>query len=902
MRRLHDLLFRLRALTWPRGLERELDDEMSFHLDMATEKLEREGLTPEEARREALRRFGSRARQKDRARWEWGISFVRDLGSDAKLVGRQMRRDPVFGFGTVVTLALGIGANTAIFSIADQALMRAPAVSHGNELIAVYTTCRRGQPRCSSSWPDYLDYRDRSTTLSDLAARSFVPLNVGSQATARLATGALVSGNYFSLLGVPPHAGRLIQPADNPTSGGASVAVLAHEFWREAFGGDPDVVGGTIRLNGAPFEVVGVVPEEFTGLSLSTAPDVYVPIFAGPALGSGVGAASDPDIASDRGSRWVQTLIGRMAPGVNHARVRADMDRLAAAMGEDHPDMRAAIDGVRGITVDRLDGYILPVGSEDELSGFVVMLMAVVAMTLLLAAANLANLQLARGTARAKEIGVRMAVGAGRARVLRQLLTESLVLSLVGGLMGLGVAAGMLSAIGAFELPGGVVISSLGVGLDIRALAFALLLSVITSALFGLVPALRTSRRELVQSVKGDSDRGLGMAPLRKALVAVQVGLCLVLLVGSGLFLRTLRNSLDHELGFEPAGLIAARFNLSLLAYDESRAQSFGEDLVASVRALPGVEAASLSTLVPFQRGGFSGTFAEIDGYEAAPDEEIRIDRVLAGPEYFESIGTRVLEGRPILRSDLEGGPPVAVINRYMAERYWAGRSPVGSTFRISPQDPIEVIGVVENPSWQAIGEAPSPFAFFPQAQSPSLSSRFFTLTARTSDDPRTLLTSVREVFRSLEPGLSLTTLQTMEDQLGAALMPQRMGSTLLTMLGGLALVLAAVGVYGVVSYTVTRRARDIGIRIAVGASGGRILRTMVTEMLIPIAAGLAIGAVAAWFLADAVEAFMFGVSPGDPVTFLTIVGLLLITGVGATLIPARAAARVDPVAVLKAD
>lgn len=902
MRRIRDLLFRLRALLSPGRLEQELDEEMSFHLEMAAEKLERQGLSPDEARRQARRRFGSPARQKDRARWEWGISFLRDIGSDTRLVGRQMRRDPGFAAGAAITLALGIGANTAIFSIADQSLMQEPAVVDGHELVTVYTTCRRGQPRCSSSWMDYEDYRDRSTTLDDLAAYSFAPLNVGDGTTARLATGVLVSGNYFSLLGVTPRAGRLIQPADNRVSAGARVAVLSHDLWETAFGSDLLVLGRTIRLNGAVFEVVGVAPEQFRGLNLSTTPDLYIPLFAGPALGSGVGAASDPAIAEQRGTRWIAGLVGRMSAGSSHARVRADMNLLAAAMGSDYPDTRAAAEGVRGITVDRVSGYIRPTGSEEAMSSFVYMLMGVVGMTLLLAAANLANLQLARGTARAREIGIRMAVGAGRARVLRQLLTESLVLSIVGGALGLAVAAGILRIMGSFQLPGGIVISSLDVGLDGRTLAFTLLLAVATSVLFGLVPALRTSRRDLVESFKGDTAGNLGMAPLRKALVALQVGLCLVLLVGSGLFLKTMRNSLDQSLGFEPEGMITARFNLSLLAYDEPRAQTFGSDLLGRVRAIPGVEAASLSTLVPFQRGGFAGLFAEIDGYEAAPDEEIRIDYVTADTEYFETLGTRVLEGRTIQPSDVEGGPRVAVINRHMAERYWAGRSPVGGTIRLGDDNTVEVIGVVEDPSWQAIGEAASPFVFFAQAQSPSMSDRFFTLTARTSGDPEALLSIVREEFRALEPGLSLTTLQTMEDQVGAALMPQRMGSTLLTMLGGLALILAAAGVYGVVSYTVTRRARDIGIRMAVGASGQRILATLVREMLVPIATGLVIGGVAAWLLGDTVEAFMFGVSPGDPVTFVAITALLFLTALGATLIPAAAAMRVDPVKVLKAD
>ncbi len=314
------------------------------------------------------------------------------------------------------------------------------------------------------------------------------------------------------------------------------------------------------------------------------------------------------------------------------------------------------------------------------------------------------------------------------------------------------------------------------------------------------------------------------------------------------------------------------------------------------------MEAASLSTLVPFLGGGFRGLFAEVDGYEPRPDEEIRLDYVLSDVEIFEALGTRVLEGRSISVTDVEGGPTVGVINLHMAERYWPGRSPIGSTFRLGAEIGVEVIGVVENPTWGAIGEAPTPFVFLPQAQSPELSGGFFTLVARTSGDAGGLLPAIRERFRELEPGLSLTSLQTMDDQVGEALMPQRMGTTLLTMLGALALVLAAVGVYGVVSYTVRRRARDIGIRMAVGASKSRILASVIRDMVLPIGAGLGLGAIGALLLADTAEAFMFGVSPTDPLTFAAITVLLLGVALIATLIPARAATRVDPVDVLRAE
>jgi len=900
MRRIRDLAFRLRALFTRGRMRRDLDEELRFHLDMETEKLVRQGRTPEDAAREARRKFGSPGRQRDRARWAWGLSTLEDAGADLRFVGRQLRRDPGFALGAVLTLGLGIGANTAIFSVADHALLRRPPVEAPERLVAVYTTARRGFPKAASSYPDFVDYRDMSRTFAAMAAYSSVPLNVGEIDTPRLAVGILVTGNYFELLGVRPQLGRPLDPGDDRQGAAERVVVLSHAFWREAFGADPAIVGRTIRLNDSPFVVVGVGPPGFDGLDLSTAADVWIPMFAGPTLGPGAGAASDADVATNRGARWIGTLIGRLAPGASLAGARADMDAVSRRLAERYPDERAAVDGPRGITLDPIDGYLLPVGSEDVLRRFVFLLLAVVGITLLLGSANLANLLLARATARRGEIGVRMALGAGSGRVARQLLTESLVLALLGCGVALAVAWLMLGGLAAFELPGGVSIGDLGVGLDGGVLGFALGLSVLTALLFGLVPALQTSRLDVVRAVKGESARRAGAVPLRKLLVAVQVGLCLVLLAGSGLFIRTMRNSLAADLGFEPAGAVAARFNLSLLGYTEEGGQAFLDGLLAGVRGIPGVEAAGVGTLVPFQDGGFRGAFVEVDGYERRPDEEIRVDYVAVEPGYFEALGIPILEGRGITGGDASGQAPVAVITRFMAERYWEGRSAVGgrmSFFEI----PVEVVGVVDTPVWQAVGEEATAFAFLSQRQLQSTSS-FLTLVARTSGDEAALLPVIRDRFRELDRGLSLTYLSTMDDLVAEALMPQRMGMTLLTMFAALAIVLAAVGVYGVVSYTVRRRARDIGIRIAIGAPRARILGSVLWEMAVPVVAGLLVGGIAAAALARTVATFMYGVSPGDPWTFFVISALLLVVSFGAMLLPARAAARTDPVRVLRAE
>jgi predicted permease len=479
------------------------------------------------------------------------------------------------------------------------------------------------------------------------------------------------------------------------------------------------------------------------------------------------------------------------------------------------------------------------------------------------------------------------------------------MLGLLGGAIGLAVAKVMLDLLGAFDLPGGVSIGALGVGLDGHVLLFALALSLATAMIFGVLPALQATRRDLVSSIKGDSSErpGGSQQRTRKALVAVQVALCLILLVGSGLFIRTLRNSLSVGLGFRPGGVAVARFNLGLLRYGPEQTMAFVKELLERTRGLPGVSDASVATLVPFQAGGFRGTFAEIAGYQPAPEEEIRFDYVLVEPGYFRALGIPLLDGRAIDPSDMEGARPVAVINRHAAERYWPDRAAVGGSMTLAGQLDLEVVGVAEDAAWQQIGEESTPFVFVSLTQNPGGGSGgFLTLVARTPGEAETLLPLLREQFRSIEPELSLTTLRTMEEQLGTALMPQRMGTTLLTLFGALALILAAVGIYGVVSYTVARQAREIGIRIAIGATRFAIVRGVARGMALPVLLGLAVGAVAALALGRTVESFMFRVDPQDPLTYGAIALVLIVVALAATLLPAGRAAKLDPMRVLTTE
>ncbi len=619
-------------------------------------------------------------------------------------------------------------------------------------------------------------------------------------------------------------------------------------------------------------------------------------------------AEDDPIAAAEtffdtRGVRWIQTLVGRLAPGVSVVQARQEMASISRQLAEEYPEDRAAMEGPRSITVDPAPRYILPVGSESDLKRFIWLLFGVVGATLLLATANLANLLLVRASGRRREIGIRLAVGAGRGRLIRQLLTESMTLGLAGGAVGLVVAIWMLDLLSAFQLPGGVSIGALEVGLDSRVLLFALLLSLVTSVAFGLIPALQASRPEVVSSLKGgESERGAGHDRLRKALVAVQVALCLVLLVGSGLFVRALRNSLEFDPGFRSEGVALARFNLALLRYTPEQGGSFVERLLERVRGLPDVTAASVATLVPLQAGGFRGTFVTVSGYHPAPDEEMRVDYLFVEPGYFRALGIPLVRGRVIEAGDRESSRPVMVINQDMARRYWPGRDPLGGIVDFGELQ-LEVVGVVENPVWTGLGESPTPFVFLPLPQYPAFTSNgFLTLLARTAGDPRRLLRALPEELRSLDPQLSISSLQTMKDQLNAALMPQRMGAALLSLFGSLALVLAAVGIYGVVGYTVARQSRSIAIRMALGARDVDVLALVVRGMSATILVGLGAGLLVALALTRTVEAFLFGVGPDDPLTFGVLGIFLASVALVATLLPARRATRMKPMAILRTE
>ena len=890
------------------GYRSEVREEIQFHLDMRAKELEGAGKEPVEARGLALESFGDpdtvefeilemkEHRRNLRPLGEILASIVQDV----RYAGRFLRRDLVFTAAAVATLAFGIGANTAIFSMLDATLLRSPGVADPGSVVAVYTTSRLGAPRSSTSYRDYLDYREFTASLTDLAATSGGgTVNLMDEAGASLVEVEAVTGNYFSLLGVTTELGRPLQPDDDVLRAGAPVAVISHALWRDRFGSDPEIIGRVLRMNGRAIEVVGVARPSFNGLSLGEDTGAWLPLQTGAVL------SGYPDEVWDlRGIRWMGRLVGRLASGATVEQARAELVAVSDRLREEDPEGR----GARSITVDPLGSYLAPIGAEESLPQFVWLLMGVVGSTLLLACANLAGLQLTRASARRGEIGVRIALGAGRGRLMRQLFSESLLLAGVGGAFGLVVAIAILRALGSYELPGGLVVGSLTSTLDYRILAATGVFALLTAVLTGLVPALQSTGPEVALGLHRGESAGTrrGAGRLRRGLVAVQVALCFVLLAGSGLFVRSLRTALGSDLGFDPDHVAVGTFDLRGIGYGGPDAVAFANALRDEVLALPGVQAAALGSVAPFSANGFSGVFATVDGYEPSPDEEIRVDQVFTTPGYFETLGVRLLSGRDFRPEDSGGSVNVAVVSRTMAERYWPAGEAEGKVFRFesgltNEVIVIEVVGVVEDVHWRGIEEEATNFAFLPAAQHPNGRGRF-TVLARTVNDAESVLPGVREAIERLEGNLSLEILSTMDQEVGQVLMPQRVGSVLLSGFGALALLLSAVGVFGLVSYTVREQRRAIGVRMAVGARRSDVVREVALGMVAPLVIGLTLGLMGGMLVDDAAARFLYGVAPGDPVTYGAIAGALFTAMVISTILPARQAAHIDAMRALRSE
>lgn len=810
---------------------------------------------------------------------------MRTLGRDIRYATRRLRKSPGFTFAAVLTLALAIGANTAIFSVAHATLLRPVQVAHPERVVAF---------SWSSSFPDYEEYAARADVFSGVvgvASRERVSLSIDSVSEIRAVS--FVSGNAFDVLGVPPAIGRTLHESDDVREA-PLVAVLSFDYWHARFGGRDDVLGRTIQANGKPVTIVGVAQRGFRGTSLLSTPHLFLPLRGIAQVDTGFFA--QPRLFTSRGAVWI-TVLGRVKDGVTVAQATSAMD---AQYRLQHPP-RGTAEPER-LRLVPLTTRALGSGA-DAVRRFVMLLLAVVAVTLVVGCANLANLLLARVAARRRELGVRLALGASRAAVVRQTLVETTVLAALGGVAGLVVAHVMLRALGAFELPGDIEIGSLSIGVDRTALVATATLSMATGLLFGAAPAWRASRLSLVESL-GDGARGASaQGGIRSTLLAVQVALCLVLLTGSGLFLRSLVRVVSVPLGYQPSQVAVASVNLSLARFDAVRTRAYYDGVLERARSLPGVTAAAWSSGIP-TLGGMTMMVRPEGSQPSQDDPEFDVKQV--GPEYFSAAGTRILTGRAFAVSDNATATPVAVINEAAARAFFGGNeTAIGRRLSVTARGPVAtIVGVAENAITSEIGENPEPAAYFPfeQPLGPRAMVESAHLFVRTTDDPELLLPLLAGELRNADASAPVYDVRTFTDAIRGLVMPQQMGVVLLGSFATLTLVLASVGIYGVASYGAALRRREIGIRIALGSGRRAIGRLIVRQAAVPVAGGMITGVGLALFAGRLAAAFLFDVSPHDPVTLIAVALLLGLVALGAAYLPARRASRTDPMAALRAD
>src|SRR5262245_53254080 len=836
---------------------------------------------------------------------------MQTLWQDLRYGARMLLKNPGFTLIAVMTLALGIGANTAIFSLTDQILLRRLPVERPEELVVLRSPGpKTGRVWCdgdcdaSFSYPMYKALRDRGgDAFSGLLARFATPLSVAGAGQTERADGELVSGNYFEVLGVRPALGRVFNQGDDRTPGAHAVVVLSHAFWTRRLGADPAILNKALTVNGTLMTVIGVSREGFRGVQVGQTPDVFIPMMMTAQM------TPNRNELNNHKDHWL-AILGRLKPGMSPAQTEeAIRPSYRSILDEELPLMT----GFRAETRQRfLDKRILlddgskgrQILQRDAKKPFLI-LTGMAGLALLIACANVANLLLARGAARQREIAVRMALGAGRWRLMRQFLVESLLLSLVGGVVGLIVAAWTIQGLVA-TIPPNIGALGLSAELNPRLLGFALALSALTGLLFGMAPAARATRLNLEATLReqgSGGSGGLSSGRFRKALVVSQIVLTTVLLVGAGLFARSLNNLNRLDLGLRADHLIAFSIAPELNGYSPQRTIAFFDDLRQGVAALPGVRSVSAAE-IPVLADSNDGANVTIEGYQAQENEEMDVRRNRIGPDYFTTMGIPRLGGREFTVADTADSPKVAIINESMARRYFANRNPIGSHFAFGSGDrvrpDIEIVGVVKDSKHATMREEKRPFAYLPYSQEENLGR--ITFYARTDQDGASIAPSLRREVARRDNNLPIYDLKTLSQQADESLFADMFLTFLSICFGSLAAALAAAGLYGVMAYTVTRRIREIGIRIALGATQARVAWLVLREVALLAGAGLLAGAPLAFALGRAAESLLFGVKAGDPLVFAAAGSLLTLVALFGSYLPARRAAKVDPMVALRRE
>ncbi len=888
-----------RAVFRRRDLESEMREEMQAHREAQVEANLAAGMSPREARRVANLQFGPADAIAEESREARGFMWLSHLGQDLRYGGRMLLKHKAFSIIAILTLALGLSANMTIFGMIDALFFQPLGVRDADRLAVVSRYSSKGDFAPYVSWADYQDYRDNVPAFSDTVALAFRPVHLARKGQPpRRSWIEAVSSNYFRALGATPAHGRLLLPGEGETMGADPVVVLSHHYWVDQLGADPGIVGGTVEINGSPLTVIGVAAPEFTGVQWSLQPAGWIPATMMPTV-----MPHHEVVLTERS--WAGfRVFGYLAPGVDIARATAELAVVDARLRADQPrpDLQNIV--TQAIPEQRSR-------PEPSVSGFLPLAAAVflglVLLILLIACANVANLLFARAAARQRELGIRAAVGASRGRLTRQLLTESLLLSCIAGMAGWFLSLAASKLLERLTPTGDVPMApdaAQGTGWIV---VFAIVISLLAGIVTGLLPALRATRLDVQAVIKGGTGTGgRERHRLRNILVISQVAFCAIVLVAGGLFLRSLNLVANMDLGFDPDNLALAAMDLDMQGYEPERGQQFLDRLTTDLEALPGVTGVTLASAVPlntsFQLRAIADENAAVNSETGQRDGEVQAGRNVTDENYLAVMRVMLVRGRGFLNTDVATSPRVAVINEALAEKLWPGQDPIGRRFKSGWEEAVEVVGVVRTGKYVMLNEAPRPYYYQPLAQAYEAP---MVVHVRTRGDPVQTLSELRQVMLRLDPALPIFEVRTMTEHLrGSAFgyMPLRMAAFMSGAQGLVGLLLAIMGVYGVVAYSVSQRSREIGIRLALGADRGDVFRLVVSSGLRLILIGLVAGLLVAFGFSNILAGLLVGLNPLDLPVFGGVTLLLVAVSFLACYLPARRAMAIDPAVTLKCE
>ena len=868
-------------------LDADMNAEMLSHLEMAVDLNLRRGMSEQEARRRAVIGFGGIETIKESYRDQRGLPVLETTLQDIRFGLRMLRRSPGFSLLVILCLTVAIGANAAVFSWIEGILIRPyPAVVHQERMVALAGTVRGGSGDPDISLPDFRDFQRNSKLFESFIVDRIMGTTLSIGDRAERASGSIVSSNYFDALGVHPILGRGFRPEEDSGRNAHPVTVISYRTWQDRYSADPAIIGRRQFLNGVQFTIIGVAPQGFEGTFVGYAFQFWVPL-------SMQETFTTPYKLEDRGARWIEGF-GFLRPGVTRRQAQAELSAITQQLENIYPETN------RGHGVRVFPLWETPFNGATTLASTLEISLAVVIFVLVIACANVSNLLMVRAFSRRQEITVRLAIGAGPGRLMRQLVTEGLILSAFASVGGLIFARWCRNVLMIFSppLPGGIIVNLPG-EIDWRVLALSAGVCIIATLLFALVPAIQAGKIDLAGALKSESGGVVGgsaKSRLRSSLVLIQVSLSFVLVVATGLLMQSSQRIQNTSPGFSTEGVLTSTVDLFAAGYDKARAKNFRDELIDRVQSLPGIQSAAFSRSLPFSYGGYPSAPVSVVGYVPSPDEDSSVEFNSVSPGYFATVGIPLLVGREFTRVDDEKSAPVAIINESMAAKFWTGKNPIGDHFLAKDQSML-VVGVAKDSKYRSMRENPRPFYYIAMRQNVPVNSALY---MRTSLGPTVVAPAIAREIRAIDPGLAPMETITMRQEVDRMSYSQRLAVALLTAFGGMALLLAAIGLYGVMSYSVSQSKRELGLRMALGAGASDLLRLVLSRGLMLTAGGIVLGAIASLTLTQLIGNLLYKVSPRDPAAFACALVVMTAVSIAACFLPAWRASRIDPVRALR--